>query len=76
MPVHRTHGTSAQSAPWRAFVIYVGRMREFQRRDWAAYGAWVGMMIGLCAVTTLFVLVGHRAAAPLPPVAPLVPLGW
>jgi hypothetical protein len=62
-------------APWRAFAIYVGRVREFGRRDWAIYGAWVGLMIGLCAVTAAFVAVGHRAGAPLPPVASLVPIG-
>ncbi len=81
MAVRRTRTTPLPRAfvsgkgPWRAFAIYVGRMREFERRDWAVYGAWVGMMIGLCAVTALFVLIGHRAAAPLPPVASLVPLG-
>jgi hypothetical protein len=77
MPVNRTRDLPVASAPgpWRAFAIYVGRMRDFQRRDWAVYGAWIGMMIGLCAVTTLFVLVGHRAGAPLPAVATLVPLG-
>ena len=62
-------------APWRAFAIYVGRVREFRRRDWAVYGAWVGMMCGLSAVTTAFVLIGRRAGAPLPAVANLVPLG-
>src|SRR3982751_5498202 len=33
------------------------------------------MMVGLCAVTAGFVIVGHRAGAPLPPAAGLVPLG-
>jgi hypothetical protein len=77
MPVDRARELAVRGAPapWRAFAIYVGRMRTFQRRDWAVYVAWVGMMIGLCAVTGVFVWVGHRAAAPLPPVATLVPLG-
>jgi hypothetical protein len=81
MPARQTHVTPVRRAvvpapgPLRAVAIYVGRIREFQRRDWAVYGAWVGMMLGLCAVTTAFVVVGHRAAAPLPPTATLVPLG-
>ncbi len=64
-----------RQTPWRAFAVYVGRMREFKRGDWAVYGAWVGMMVGLCAVTAGFVAVGRRAGAPLPPAAGLVPLG-
>jgi hypothetical protein len=61
--------------PWRSFAVYVGRMREFDRRDWLIYGAWVGMMFGLCVITAGFVTVGRRAGAPLPAVASLVPLG-
>ena len=65
----------SRQGPWRSVVIYVGRMREFQSRDWAVYGAWVGLMLGLCAITAGFVAVGRRAGAPLPPVASLVPVG-
>ena len=62
-------------APWRAFAVYVGRMREFRRDDWAVYTAWVGMMVGLCAVAAGFVAVGRRVSAPVPAVAELVPIG-
>lgn len=65
----------SQQGPWRSFTIYVGRMREFDGRDWAIYGTWVGMMLGLCAITAGFVTVGRRAGAPLPAVAALVPVG-
>lgn len=58
-----------------AFAIYVGRIREFRRADWLVYTAWVGLMLGLVAVTGAFVLVGRRAGAPLPPEAALVPVG-
>lgn len=58
-----------------AVYTYVSRIREFQPVDWAVYLAWVGMMLGLCFVTGAFVAVGHRAGAPLPPEATLVPLG-
>ena len=78
-PLHRPRLGLATAAPrrtpWRAFAVYVGRMREFRRGDWIVYGAWVGMMVGLCAVTGGFVAIGRRAGAPLPPVAGLVPLG-
>jgi hypothetical protein len=63
------------TAALRAVAVYVGRMREFQRDDWVVYACWIGMMVGLCAVTAGFVVTGHRAGAPLPAAASLVPLG-
>jgi hypothetical protein len=60
---------------WRLFAVYVGRMREFERADWIVYTAWVGLMLGLCAVTAGFVALGRHAAAPVPSVGVLVPLG-
>jgi hypothetical protein len=58
-----------------AVVVYVGRIREFRGVDWAVYLAWVGLMLGLCGATGGFVWLGHRAGAPLPPEASLVPFG-
>jgi hypothetical protein len=58
-----------------AVSVYVGRIRTFTRADWLVYVAWVGLMLGLCLVTGGFVWLGRRAGAPLPPEAPLVPLG-
>ena len=58
-----------------AFAVYVGRIGLFRRADWIAYGAWVGLMLGLCLVTGGFVWLGRRVAAPLPPEAALVPIG-
>jgi len=58
-----------------ALAVYLGRIRLFQRADWAAYVSWVGLMLGLCAATGGFVWLGRRAGAPLPPEAYLVPLG-
>jgi hypothetical protein len=54
---------------------YVGRIREFRRVDWIVYGAWVGLMLGLCAATGGFVWLGRHAGAPLPADALLVPIG-
>lgn len=61
--------------PFRELAIYVGRVRQFRRIDWLVYSTWVGLMSGLCLLTGGFVWLGHRAAAPLPPEAYLVPLG-
>ncbi len=30
------------------FAQYVGRVRQFERIDWAVYVAWVGLMLGWC----------------------------
>ena len=40
--------------------IYVGRMREFERIDWAVYVAWVGLMVGLVLATGGFLLVASN----------------
>lgn len=55
--------------------VYLGRVREFTRKDWLVYVAWVGLMIGLVLATGGFVAVGHVTGAPLPPEAYLVPAG-
>jgi hypothetical protein len=57
------------------FLVYVGRVREFDREDWIVYVAWIGLMLGLVAATGGFVAVGHAVSAPLPDEAYLVPLG-
>jgi hypothetical protein len=57
------------------FFVYVGRMREFSRVDWAVYVGWVGLMFGLVAATGGFVGAGHLAGVTLSPAAYLVPLG-
>ena len=56
-------------------ATYVGRVREFTRRDWLVYIAWVGLMLGLVAVTGGFLLAGHRAGVTFPDEAWLVPIG-
>ena len=54
---------------------YVGRIREFNRRDWAAYLAWVGLMTGLVIATGGFLAFGSLHGARFPAEAWLVPLG-
>jgi hypothetical protein len=54
---------------------YVGRIRLVQRRDWAVYLAWVGLLTALCATTLSFLLYGAARGASFPAAAWLVPAG-
>src|SRR5579859_8035087 len=54
---------------------YVGRIRQFERRDWLVYLAWVGLLCGLCCSTLGFLLLGLSRGARFPAEAWLVPGG-
>lgn len=54
---------------------YFGRFREFTRIDWMVYVAWVGLMLGLTATASAFLLVGRTAQVAFPPEAYLLPIG-
>jgi hypothetical protein len=56
-------------------AVYVGRIRDFSRVDWAVYIGWVGLMLGLVLSTGGFVVFGAMHAVALPPEAWLVPVG-
>jgi hypothetical protein len=58
-----------------AVQVYAGRIREFERKDWLVYVAWVGLMLGLCISTGGFLLAGHLGGVQFPPEAWLVPVG-
>jgi hypothetical protein len=58
-----------------ALALYVGRIRQFRRGDWLVYLAWVGSMLGLCAATGGFLLLGRTRGVRFPVEAWLVPLG-
>lgn len=58
-----------------ALGIYVGRIRQFDRVDWAVYLAWVGLMLGLVASTGGFLLIGAHAGVRFPAEAWSVPIG-
>ena len=49
LPPARVSGRSA-------LATYVGRIREFDRRDWLVYVAWVGLMLGLVLITAIIVI--------------------
>jgi hypothetical protein len=59
----------------RELRVYVGRVREFSRRDWLAYAAWVGLIFGLFAATASFLLAGRAHGVRFPDEAWLVPAG-
>ncbi|HSI03961.1 MAG: hypothetical protein ACAI38_18695 [Myxococcota bacterium] len=59
----------------RELVVYVGRIREFDRADWAVYLFWVVGMVGLGVVIAAFQLFGRAHGAVFPAEAYLVPIG-
>lgn len=59
----------------REFFVYVGRARQFCRRDWIAYILWIGTIFGLFASTFSFLMLGHVHGVSYPPEAWLIPIG-
>jgi len=64
-----------QSSFTSELLLYVGRIRQFGRRDWLVYLAWVGLMLGLVGASGGFLLAGHAHAVSFPAVAWWVPCG-
>jgi hypothetical protein len=56
-------------------AVYVGRVRQFERGDWAVYVAWVGLMLGLVFSTGGFLWFGQARGVIFPAVAWWVPVG-
>jgi hypothetical protein len=57
------------------FMLYVGRMKEFEREDWAVYTVWIGMMLGLLGVVGGFILFGWANGVQFPQYVWSVPVG-
>lgn len=55
--------------------VYASRVREFQRHDWLAYIAWVGLMLGLLFATAGFTLYGAYNGVEFPAYVWNVPIG-
>lgn len=55
--------------------VYVSRVREFDRRDWAVYLAWVGLMCGLFLSTFGFLWFGHTHGVRFPGEVWSIPTG-
>lgn len=56
-------------------AVYVSRIRQFKKNDWAVYISWVGLMVGLVAATGGFLVFGHAHGVRYPAEAWLVPVG-
>lgn len=59
----------------RESYVYVSRIREFDKRDWLTYVAWIGLMSGLFFVTLGFVGFGHINQVSFPSYVWNVPIG-
>ena len=56
-------------------VIYASRMRLFGRTDWIVYFVWVGLMLGLMAAVSTFLLLGATRGVTYPAYVWNVPIG-
>lgn len=56
-------------------LVYVGRVKEFDKKDWIVYVLWIGLMLGLLFSTSSFVYIGHLNHASFPDYVFNVPLG-
>lgn len=56
-------------------AIYVGRIRQFERRDWLVYTAWIGLMSGLLFSVGGFFLAGTMGGVQYPAYAWNIPIG-
>ncbi|MEI7973306.1 MAG: hypothetical protein WCH11_02950 [Bdellovibrio sp.] len=60
---------------WQDTVIYASRVKEFNSQDWIVYALWVGMMYGLFAVVTGFLMLGSQAGVQYPAFVWNIPIG-
>lgn len=70
-PAENQADARSPSALW----VYASRIRQFDRRDWAIYVGWVGLMLGLVLATGGFLVVGHLGGVRFPAEAWWVPGG-
>lgn len=61
--------------PKGEIVSYLSLVRRFDRDDWIAYVSWVGLMLGLVAVTGGFLVLGLARGVTFPAEAWMVPIG-
>ncbi len=65
----------AVAMPAPLLRTYFGRFRQFTRRDWLVYFAWVGLITSLSVASAAFLAVGRHAGAVFPAQAYFVPIG-
>lgn len=67
--------TPAATPRRNPFLVYVGRIHEFDRGDWIVYALWIGTMLGLVLSTGGFLAAGAAHGVRFPLEAYLVPSG-
>ncbi len=60
---------------WKDTVIYASRINQFTKIDWSVYTVWVGMMFGLFAAVTAFMVGGYMHGVQFPAYAWNIPIG-
>ena len=67
--------SAAQSSFLNDVVIYASRVKFFDRTDWIVYAAWIGLMFGLFAAVTSFLVGGHMSGVEYPSYVWNIPIG-
>lgn len=57
------------------FKIYVGRISQFDAKDWVVYVLWNGMMMSLFVLVSLFLAIGVRHGVEYPTMVWNIPIG-
>jgi len=65
----------AKASFMRETVAYARQARSFERSDWLAYAAWVGLMLGLFFSVATFLTIGHAHGVAYPEYVWNVPIG-
>lgn len=55
--------------------IYARQIKQFNRKDWIVYLAWVGLMLGLLTLVSGFIFLGRYHGVPFPKYVWNVPIG-
>lgn len=66
---------AAGNSFWKDTVIYASRVSQFTKVDWSVYTVWVGMMFGLFAAVTAFLVGGAMHGVQFPVYAWNIPIG-
>jgi len=67
--------TLSNTSVIKDIITYASRVKQFNKTDWIVYVIWVGLMLGLFAAVTGFLLIGHNAGVTYPAYVWNIPLG-
>lgn len=60
---------------FKDFMEYVGRISEFNTRDWIVYVIWNGLMVGLFVAVSAFLYIGYSNGVQYPTPVWNIPVG-